>query len=396
MSQVVDVIGSKLGRKQLFTVLKIAERCNLKCPYCYFFFAGDESYKSDPKVIPMGVVEDTARFLHAGAVELGLGRVDISLHGGEPMMVGKKRFKAICDTLRAPFQSADGPRLRLNIQTNGVLIDEEWVDILKEYRIGVGVSLDGPKHIHDKVRIDHRNRGTYDQTARGIALLQRRMGVAALVVIPPDESGREVFNHVVDDLGIKTIDFLFPIQNWDNHDPDLTTKVTRFYREVFEAWVERNDPEVQIRTLSDRLRALISDAGAEFRTSGLKDICDSITIRSNGDLCPDDTLHSLRPDYRDTGFNVRSATLRDFMSAPFWEDLRIAVLEPRGECSTCKWWGICRGGHADHRYAAGDGFRRGSTYCDTYKTMHQQTYDYVNRSIRAENLEERLKKCAIA
>lgn len=392
----MNQMTEKLSRKQLFTVLKIAERCNLKCPYCYFFFNGDESYKTDPKVIPMEVVQSTARFLHEGAVDLQLDRVDVSLHGGEPLMVGKSKFKKICETLRLPFQNSGGPQLRINMQTNGVLIDEEWVEILSHYNVAVGVSVDGPKHIHDLTRINFRNQGTYDQTLRGIRLLQSRMDLGALVVIPPDESGREIFEHVVDDLGIKTIDFLFPLQNWDEHNPEQVQKVSAFYREVFLAWTRRNDPTIQVRTLSDRLRALVSDAGMAVRTTGLKDNCDSITIRSNGDLCPDDTLHSLRDEYRNTGFNVKTAKLTDFMSIPMWEDLRIAMLEPTGECGSCKWWGICRGGHAENRYSKDEGFRRGSTYCETYKTVHEMTFEYLSGAIPVEQLEDRLLRSSLA
>jgi uncharacterized protein len=388
-------INDKLTRNQLFVVLKIAEVCNLKCPYCYFFFGGDESYKDDPKKIPADVVQSTAAFLGQGAKDLDLRRIDISLHGGEPLMVGKKRFEKICETLRAinPGET----ELGLNIQTNGVLIDDDWVDIFRKFDIGVGVSIDGPKHIHDRYRIDMRGRGTYDETKRGIEKMRAgKVAIGALAVVSKELTGREMYDHVVRELGIRSLDFLFPIQNWDDFDPELTDQVTRFYEDLLDAWIEDDNPRVEIRTLSDRLRAMLSDQGMQRRTLGLKDICDSITIRSNGDLCPDDTLQSIRSEYRYTGYSVHSSGLAEFMAADFWGDLRRSTQERSGRCVDCKWWGICRGGDSEHRYATGQGFSRESTYCDTYKRIFQQLYDRVVAVMPPDTVNARLADAELA
>lgn len=385
-------LSTKLSRKQLFAVVKIAEVCNLKCPYCYFFFGGDQSFADDPPVIDTENVASIGKFLAKGAVELGLERVDISLHGGEPLMVGKKRFEAICTALAEELSGVCA--FGINLQTNGALVDDEWAAIFRKHRIGVGVSVDGPQAVHDANRIDQRGRGTYRKTVAGIRALQKVAPIGALCVIPDGESGREIYRHFVDELGLKAMDFLLPIQNWDNFDAERTERVTRFYMEVLEEWLADNDPQVSVRTFSDPLAAMLSDRGAARRTSGLKDNCDSITVRSNGDICPDDTLTSINPAMRRTGHNVGSSSLRAFMAEDFWEQLRVTALEPAGDCVGCQWWGICRGGHADHRYSAAAGFRRKTTYCDTYKALYARLYDYVCAAIPKEQVDARLAAAA--
>lgn len=375
--------------RQLFSVVKIAEICNLQCPYCYFFFGKDGSFADDPAKMSLSTIRRTAEFLVTGAEELGYDRVDISLHGGEPLMVGKRHFDALCTIIQDVF--ADRMPLGLHIQTNASLIDEDWVQIIKRHRIGVGVSLDGPQHIHDINRVDKRGRGTYAKTISGIKLLASQgIKVGILCVITPGSDGEEIYKHLVNDLNQKSFDFLLPLQNWDNFDAKTTEHATRFYEGVLDAWLRDNDPTVSIRTLSDPLMAMLSDAGAARRAAGLDSNLNAITIRSNGDICPDDTLTSLNPAYRRTGHNVRTSDLASFMRHPLWDDLRATELSSKDECTGCRWWSICRGGHADHRFGAATLFRRKTTYCDTYRAIYGRLSDYVAPIVSRQKLDARL------
>jgi uncharacterized protein len=375
--------------RQLFAVLKIAEVCNLKCPYCYFFFGGDNSFEKDPKRIPLPTVRAVAKYLAEGAVELGYTRVDISLHGGEPLMVGKRHFTALCEALIEGFEGK--VPLGINMQTNATLVDREWAEIFRRFGIGVGISIDGLPEVHNRTRIDKKGRGTYAETIAGLETLrEHHADVGALCVIDPDSDGAETYRHLVHVLGLRSLDFLLPLQNWDNNDPQQTAGTTRFYEGVTEAWLADNDPTVSIRTLSDPMMAMLSDKGAARRAAALYSASHAITIRSNGDVCPDDTLTSLNPAYRDTGFNVATGTLAEFMEQPFWREIVASNVSSRADCGDCRWWSICHGGHPDHRYGTESKFDRKTTYCQTYKSVFGRLENYISAAVPAAVLDARL------
>jgi uncharacterized protein len=81
-------------------VLKVTERCNLNCTYCYYFNGNDQSFKSKPPLMTLEVLEKTLDFLAKGAEDLGIEKMDIIFHGGEPMLMRKNRFSEFCTVIR--------------------------------------------------------------------------------------------------------------------------------------------------------------------------------------------------------------------------------------------------------------------------------------------------------
>src|SRR5262249_22996310 len=92
-------------------------------------------------------------------------------HAGEPLVLPVAYYRDAfdrIDALRPPELC-----LRHSIQTNGMLITPDWCDLFKQYQVGIGVSLDGPRHLHDAHRLTRSGRGTFDQTLQGIRVLQQ-------------------------------------------------------------------------------------------------------------------------------------------------------------------------------------------------------------------------------
>ena len=379
----------------IYIVLKIAEVCNLDCPYCYFFYGGDESFQRRPKFISQQTIEGVGKFVSDGINDCGTNHVLISFHGGEPLMIGKKRFVEMCDTLHryiSPYA-----RLTLSMQTNGTLIDSEWIDIISAYEIGIGVSLDGPAHINDRLRVNKDGRGSHTAVVEGLRHLsdacERGLirGFAVNCVVTPDSNATDVFHHFVDELGIKDFDLSPPMMDWSEYDENCVQHVTKFYTELLDLWIKRNDPAIRIGAYSGMLTALLTDNGSEAYSRTRSHSMPTFTIRSDGSLCPDDALSPKSEAYRNTGFCVQQSSLKEFLRAEFWRDIHVAYVLPAGECESCKWAGLCGGGLAEHRFAPGEGFSRKSTYCETRTAVCSGLYNYVSSILPSDAVDGRIR-----
>src|SRR5262249_15492842 len=135
---------------------------------------------------------------------------------GEPMLVGPARFDAWCREATAAL----GPEaVRFAIQTNGVLINDRWIDVFRRHRVAVGISFDGPPAVHDEYRGDHRGGGSYSRVLAGIQRLQAAgFPWSSLSVINLDHDPLEIHRHLVDELGATTLDYLLPDQTHETID----------------------------------------------------------------------------------------------------------------------------------------------------------------------------------
>lgn len=389
-----------MDARRLFVALKVAEVCNLACGYCYFFEKKDQSYRTAPAYINDEVLAETGRFLGVGAAQLGIPVVSVALHGGEPLMLGKERLVRACHILRREIEPH--AELNLGIQTNGVLLDREWIEMLSATNVGLSVSLDGPKSVHDAARPDKRGRGSYDAVLAAIRLLQdaeKRGDIPSfgvLAVIDPNRSAAEYYDFFIRELGLRNLFIRPPAMSWETRDRDAVERVNRFLEELFTIWAAEDDPRIDIRTNVQAFRSFLHDAATTERVSHIVDLAQAISIRSNGDVCPDDSLPPLLPRYRDLGYNVRSHTLAEFYEDPVWYEINGSLVGPKNECGECSWFGICGGGEISNRFSEGSLFAKKSIYCDGYKALHKAAYDYVSRSIGAGGVLERLRLSQIA
>jgi uncharacterized protein len=146
--------------------------------------------------------------------------VTLVLHGGEPLLVGIPWFSDFLRRVEATFVDV---RAVVSLQTNATLVTAEWVSLLVESDVRVGVSLDGPPEVHDRHRVSHAGLGTYEQTRHGLDLLvnaaeQHGLRLGALCVADAGVDGSAVFEHFVE-LGLRRLDFLWPDYNHDAPPP---------------------------------------------------------------------------------------------------------------------------------------------------------------------------------
>ncbi len=145
----------------------IGPACNLNCEYCFYLekqalFGADENYRMSDDVL--------SAFITNYVKSQPTPVVEFVWQGGEPTLLGIDFFKRVVD-LQKQFSGVK--TISNSLQTNGTLLDDEWCRFLKKHNFMVGISLDGPKEIHDRYRRDRKGAGTFDKVMRGLRLLQK-------------------------------------------------------------------------------------------------------------------------------------------------------------------------------------------------------------------------------
>ena len=141
--------------------------CNLNCAYCFFlekerFYPGSDFRMSDE------VLESYVRQL----IEAHRTKeVTVAWQGGEPTLMGVDFYRRAIEYQNQYRQP--GMTFENTMQTNGTLLDDEWCAFFKEHNYLVGISIDGPRELHDTYRVDKGGRGTFDRVMRGLRLLQK-------------------------------------------------------------------------------------------------------------------------------------------------------------------------------------------------------------------------------
>jgi len=232
----------------LNVVLKFTERCNLNCSYCYYFNGLDQSYKEKPAILSIPTATKIVEFLTQGINEIGIKYLSISIHGGEPLLMPKDKFEALCELLFSISPKLDG--FVLHLQTNGTLLDKEWIDIFRKFQIKVGISL------------DHSGHGSYYKTEKAIKLLQKeRYDFGVLSVIDPTNDAEIIYNHLVKTLNINGIDFLWPDFTHDRRPPYSAEKYGEFINKMFNIWTINDDPNTRIRFLNSYINLFLGSEG---------------------------------------------------------------------------------------------------------------------------------------
>ena len=164
-------------------LVKVATRCNIDCSYCYWF--RDAAVYNKPKLMSADVLHQLLQRVEQHAAKYALVDFPIILHGGEPLLWGVENFQRFAEACEK-ISSRTGCEIPIAVTTNGVLIDDEWLDCFETRNISVAISLDGPSHIHDIHRRTFQGTGTHAAVERAARMLvSRDIGVSALAVCQP-------------------------------------------------------------------------------------------------------------------------------------------------------------------------------------------------------------------
>ena len=367
--------------------------CNLDCAYC-FFLSKEMLYPGSRFRMADELLETYLRQLIEAHARSPV--VTVAWQGGEPTLMGLDFFRRSVELTERYLRP--GQRAEHAIQTNGTLLDPEWAAFLREHGFLVGISIDGPRELHDAYRVNKGGAGSFDQVMSGLAHL-REAGVEwnALTTVHAANAdrGAEVYRFLRDECGASFVQ-LIPIvervddsESWSSwRDRPLYTQtgsrvssrsVTaeqwgRFLVDVFEEWVRRDVGRVFVQMFDVALAAW---AGQRQTLCVFAPTCgEAMSLEHNGDLYSCD--HFVEPKHL-LG-NIARSPMVDLATSERQRSFGRAKLEtlPR-YCRDCSVRFACHGGCPKDRFVrTPEGEPNLNYLCAGYKAF----FEHVDRPMR--------------
>lgn len=368
------------ANRSLEVIVRLTERCNIDCSYCYVFKLSDRSFERHPAILTREAADALPQFLAQAVEQLNLDGVTVYLQGGEPLLAGAERTADLCRRLRS--RVAPLAETRIAVATNAMLIDDAWLDVFSEFGIHVAVSLDGPRETNDISRRDKKGRGTYERSVVGLRRVQAASSAGRLPrpsimsVISPGRSPAQAYRHFVDDLGATSLHFQLPDATWDSINRPSDEAVSRSLRELFVEWSRRDIGRVWLRIASAAFDAVVKPLASNCAATRSF----AVTVASNGDLGPPDDWRNFAPALFETGLNVGNCSAKEFLQAPSIRSAFDQIEATPQQCGECVWRPACRGGNIAnplHRFGRMRGFLKPSIYCRPLQSLFQSVVEFL-------------------
>lgn len=349
--------------------------CNLDCAYCFYLDREADPYKALPA---RRMTEETLERLVDTYMFYSYPNSVFAFQGGEPTLAGPAFFEKLIEFEK--HYGRDGQTVSNALQTNGILIDERWCQIFREYHWLIGISIDGPEEMHDLYRFNKQGKGTWKKVMQGIETMKKhRVDFNVLCVLSQAnvEKPKEVYRFFRS-LGIEYIQYI-PLSEFDAAGEPLPFTITpeqygRFLVETFELWwPERR--KVRIRYFDNLAEAL---AGQKPGNCTMHETCDSyVVVEYNGDIYPCDFFveasWKLGNIHMDSWPEIARRQGRYAFAA------KKAIAHPA--CQVCEYQSICHGGCPKHRHDRYRRFEDLDYFCAAYKMIFAKAVPPLTKEV---------------
>jgi uncharacterized protein len=348
--------------------------CNMACAYCFYLKKASLFPQSLKHRMSEDILEEMIRQIMAQSGE----HVSIGWQGGEPTLMGLAFFKKAVD-LQMKYGS--GKVVGNGLQTNGLLIDDAWIKFLKEYNFLVGLSLDGPEHIHDKYRRTINGKGTWALVAeKAEDMLTAGVAVNALSVINDYSVNypEEIYGFLKE-KGLNYMQFIPCVET----DPTNQNKVAPFsvppkkfgdfLCRIFDLWIsdfQNGTPTTSVRYFDSVFYSYVGLAPPECTL--LKYCGVYVVIEHNGDVYSCDFF--VDPEHK-LG-NIKNGRLVNFLNSASQRQFGKSKAHLPEECRKCRWLTYCRGGCLKDRTRDPKNFGH-NYFCISYKMFFQHAHEIL-------------------
>lgn len=343
-------------------ILKIVQRCNLNCTYCYMYNHVDQSFRGRPAFMDDTVFDAMLSRIQEYCAAKSGHKMGLLFHGGEPMLFKPNHLDALAQKARRRL----GDSLSyLAMQSNGTMVSDEWIDVLKRNNIRIGISIDGPQDVHDLARVDHAGKGSHAATVAGLLRLQAAgLFASAICVVQPGQSGVRTYRHFRE-MGVNKMSFLFPDATHDSKDRLYgsfgETPVADFLVPIFDEWFAEDNPDCRILVFEDIIKRLLGGASVSDILGGGKP--GYLVIDSDGTIGCTDVFKVCEEGMASSPLNVLTHGFEQFPEGSLWQKLTTEAIPLSSTCQACPERAICGGGDVPHRYSKERQFNNPSIWC---------------------------------
>jgi uncharacterized protein len=350
--------------------------CNLGCLYCYYLKKEHLYPKTESFRMPNDILEEyIVQHIDASPGPV----INFSWHGGEPTVLGLDYFRQIVSLQRKHQPSKR--RIANGIQTNGTLLDDEWCRFLAAEDFAVGLSLDGPREMHDRYRVSKDKKPTFEQTIRGYELLgQHRIYVDILCVVNAYNVRYpiEVYRFFKQ-IKARYVTFLPLVDSRPEAKGGLSDHTLPaeawgvFLCTIFDEWLDRDIGQIKVQIFEEALRTAF---GQEHSLCIFRPVCGDVpVIEHNGDFFSCDHF----VDAEHCLGNIRETPLVELLESPAQRAFGQSKLEtlPR-YCLECEVRAMCNGGCPKNRFLRTPDGEAGLNYlCAGYKRFFAHCRPFV-------------------
>jgi uncharacterized protein len=359
---IVSTSGSA-PRIQSLLIKPVSAVCNIDCSYCFYLDRDADPYKALPgrrmTLETMERLVDTYLFY-------SYPQSAFAFQGGEPTLAGLPFFEKLVELQQQYGRNQQA--VSSSIQTNGLLMDDAWCALFRQYQWLVGISLDGPEEMHDRYRLSRQGKGTWRSVMKAIECLQKNrveFNVLCVVSRANVDQPRELYRFFRG-LGVEHIQYI-PLSEFDGLGQPLPFTIAprqygQFLCDTFDAWWP-DRRRVHIRYFENIAEAL---AGQRPGTCTMHETCDSyVVVEYNGDVYPCDFF--VEQGWKLGNLNLDSWTEIARQQRRYQFAANKTIAHP--ECQACEYQSICHGGCPKHRHDQRSQFADLDYFCAAYKMI---------------------------
>ncbi len=345
--------------------------CNLDCKYCF--------YKQRTAQVGHGrqrMSDEVLEKLVKDYLKLDFELSGFAWQGGEPTLMGLEFYKKVVDLQKR--YGKEGQTISNSLQTNAILLDNKWCRFLHDYRFLVGISIDGPRELHDYYRLDHSGAGTFDKVMKAIEKCKKyevEFNTLTLLNRKNAEYPDKVFDFLIEN-GVRYMQFIPCVElappTGEIADFSITPQqYGEFMCRLFDRWYDYGPQNLSIRDFDSIISYCVT--GTSTICTYSKRCSGYIVIEHTGDaFCCD---FFVRPEFR-LG-NIFETPIERLAGSSIKRQFDRAKQNLCDKCLLCRFLDVCRGGCQKDRIPFGGKNENAgiveSYLCEGYKRFFDYT-----------------------